>query len=165
MPGAILGGHIADRFTIRQARKNHGISEAEHKLKLLLLPTVLAPFALLMMGLGPYYGAHWMVFVAGMFILSLIGPLAALLGISYAFDTFHNVHPRSRDGPQAEVQQCAPYLLCVMALCMILTFGFVSTTSERWISDSRTMLSPRGRSIGGSRTLQSRLRASPSRST
>lgn len=126
MPGAVLGGHIADRYTVRAARRNNGIAEAEHKLRLLFLPTLLAPAALLMLGLGPYYGAHWMVFVAGMFVLSLIGPLAALLAISYAFDSFHAVQPTRRDGPQAEVQQCAPYLLCVIALCMVFTFAFVS---------------------------------------
>lgn len=129
MPGAVLGGHIADRFTIRQARKNGGISEAEHKLKLLIVPTALAPFALLMLGLGPYYEAHAMVFIAGMFVLSLIGPLAALLCLMYAFDTFHAMQPDSREGPQDEVQQCAPYLLAIIALCMIMTFGFVSRPS------------------------------------
>ena len=126
MPGAVLGGHIADKFTVWQARRNGGLSEAEHKLKLLIFPVALAPFALLMMGLGPYYQAHWMVFVAGMFVISLVGPFTALLAITYAFDSFHSMQPDTHEGPQAEVQQCAPYLLCIMALCMILTFGFVS---------------------------------------
>jgi MFS family permease len=163
MPGAVLGGHLADRYTVRAARRNNGIAEAEHKLRLLLVPTLLAPPALLMLGLGPYYGAHWMVFVAGMFVLSLIGPLAALLAISYAFDSFHAVQPTRRDGPQAEVQQCAPYLLCVIALCMVFTFAFVRIFPS--LADARTMSSRHGRSTGVPRILPFRLRSFPSRST
>lgn len=47
--------------SIRCARKNHGFAEAEDKLRLMLIPLILTPFGLLMMGLGPYYGAHYMV--------------------------------------------------------------------------------------------------------
>lgn len=124
IPGAIIGGIITDWFTIRQAKKNHGISEAETKLRLMIIPTVLTPFGLLMMGLGPYYGAHWMVYVAGEFVLTMAGPLASLLSMVYAFDSFHEIHPSNPHGVQAEVQNCAPYVQSLIAFAMVLTFAF-----------------------------------------
>lgn len=55
VPGAIFGGYVCDRWTVYYARKNGGISEPEHKLYLMIVPTVLSPIGLLMMGLGIYY--------------------------------------------------------------------------------------------------------------
>ncbi|GMK53551.1 hypothetical protein CspeluHIS016_0101370 [Cutaneotrichosporon spelunceum] len=126
IPGAVAGGYIVDRFTIRQARRNHGISEAEHKLKLMIFPTVLAPLGLLMIGLGPYYRAHWIVFVLGEFVLTISGPLATLLSLTYAFDSFHDLEPEEdkRNGPQAETQHCGPYVQAVILIALTITFAF-----------------------------------------
>ncbi|TYJ57768.1 hypothetical protein B9479_001622 [Cryptococcus floricola] len=124
IPGAVSGGLLADKFVLRQARSNSGIAEAEHKLKLYIIPTVLAPIGLLMMGLGPYYGAHWIVYILGCFILNLVGPLATILTVAYAFDCFHPIRPRDEHGVQACAQDAAPYLLSIMLLAMCFTFGF-----------------------------------------
>lgn len=67
-----------------------------------------------------------MVFVAGEFVLTVAGPLATLLSLVYAFDAFHSIHPDEKEGPRAEVQQAAPYLLSLIVLAMCMTFGFVS---------------------------------------
>lgn len=124
---AIFGGWITDKFTIREAKRNGGISEAEHRLKLFLLPTILTPIGLLMIGLGPYYGAHWIVYVLGAFTVNIAGPLATLLSLTYAFITYHSIHPRETSGVKAAAQQTAPYLLSVVFLAMVVTFGFVSS--------------------------------------
>ncbi|KAL1413791.1 hypothetical protein Q8F55_001574 [Vanrija albida] len=124
IPGAIVAGFVSDRFTISQARKRGGVSEAEDKLKLYIVPMILTPFGILMMGLGPYYEAHWMVFVMGEFVLTIAGPIATLLSITYAFDAFHGIHPREQVGPRAQVQQSAPYLLSLILVGMIFTFAF-----------------------------------------
>lgn len=126
IPGAVAGGYIVDKYTIWQARKNHGISEPEHKLKLMIFPTILAPFGLLMIGLGPYYGAHWIVFVLGEFVLTISGPLATLLSLTYAFDSFHSLEPdeHNRHGPQAETQHCGPYVQAVIVMALTITFAF-----------------------------------------
>lgn len=121
----MLGGFFTDKYTLHQARKNNGISEAEHKLKLFIFPAILTPIGLLMIGLGPYYNAHWMVFVVGEWILNLAGPLATLLVLTYAFDTYHAIQPRDRTGVHAAVQDCAPYLLAIIVIGMIVTFAFV----------------------------------------
>lgn len=54
------------------ARRNGGIAEPEHKLWLLLPLFVGMPAGFLMMGLGPYYQAHWIVYVLGMGITTYV---------------------------------------------------------------------------------------------
>ncbi|WWC70805.1 uncharacterized protein I206_104757 [Kwoniella pini CBS 10737] len=124
IPSAIWGGWLCDTYALRQARKNHGVSEAEHKLKLYIIPTILAPIGLLMMGLGPFYGTHWIVYVAGECILNIAGPLATLLIIAYAFDVFHSIDPEDNQGPKAAAQDCAPYLTAIVFIGMCVTFAF-----------------------------------------
>ncbi|WRT67561.1 uncharacterized protein IL334_004533 [Kwoniella shivajii] len=124
IPGSVYGGYITDKFVLRQAKKNHGIAEAEHKLKLYIIPAALCPIGLLMMGLGPYYGAHWIVYVLGCAIVNLIGPLATILTVSYVFDCYHPIRPKTEHGVQACAQDMAPYLLSTVLLAMVFTFGF-----------------------------------------
>lgn len=147
---AIFGGWVTDKFTLREAHRNNGISEAEHRLKLFVLPTILTPIGLLMLGLGPYYGAHWIVYVLGAFTVNVAGPLATLLCLTYAFDSYHSIHPRNPSGVQAAAQQTAPYLLSVIFLAMVVTFGFVSRPcpASATLLTFRTMSSPLGHSSG-----------------
>jgi MFS family permease len=126
VPGALLAGWVCDRWTIRCARQNGGVSEPEDKLKLMIVPTILSPIGLVIMSLGVAYEAHWMVFVAGEFVLTIAGPMATLLSLTYAFDSFHSLHPAEEDGPRAEVQQAGPYVLSLILFGMCMTFGFVS---------------------------------------
>jgi hypothetical protein len=122
VPGAVGAGWVTQKWTLRQARRNNGISEPEQKLPLAIIPAILAPLGCLMMGLGTYYGLHYMVFVAGEFVVILGLPLANFLAISYAFDCFHDVRPAP--GVRALTQQCAPYILAPTLLCMSIAFGF-----------------------------------------
>jgi MFS family permease len=126
IPGSILGGRLADAYAVRKARSNGGISEAEHKLDLFIVPLIGMIVGLLMMGLGPYYETHWIVFVLGTSTVNFMGPIATLLALAYAFDCFHSIRPENRDGPQAATQDAAPYLLTVILVGMTIAFGFVS---------------------------------------
>lgn len=81
---------------------------------------------LLMMGLGPYYEAHWIVFVLGASIVNFVGPIATAIALAYAFDCFHSIRPNSTTGPQAATQDAAPYLLTIILVGMTIAFGFVS---------------------------------------
>ena len=123
---SVLSGFVADRYTLRKARKNHGISEAEHKLDLFIVSGICTPIGLLMMGLGPYYEAHWMVYVTGAFILNVAGPLASTLSVAYLFDCFHSLKPTHNGIVQAKVQGCAPYIVSNIFITMCFSFGFVS---------------------------------------
>ncbi|WRT68808.1 uncharacterized protein IL334_005788 [Kwoniella shivajii] len=129
VPSAVLSGWLCDAFSLKQARKNYGISEPEHKLKLYIVPAVLTPIGLIMMGLGPYYGAHWLVYVAGEFVLNLAGPVATLLIITYAFDSFHSIDPDDSQGPKAAAQDSAPYFSAIILIAMSITFAFGYATT------------------------------------
>lgn len=48
------------------AQRNGGVSDPEHKLWLMAPIFIGVPGGFLMMGLGPYYGAHWIVYTLGM---------------------------------------------------------------------------------------------------
>ncbi len=103
------------------------MSEPEDKLQLFIVPLVGMVIGLLMMGLGPYYEAHWIVFVLGCSIVNFVGPIATVLAFAYAFDCYHSIRPDSMEGPTAAAQDTAPYLLTIVLLGMIVAFGFVST--------------------------------------
>lgn len=118
---------MADRYGVYMAKRNHGICEPEHKLRLFIFPATLVPVGLLMMGLGPYYEAHWIVYVIGEGVLNLVGPIATVLVLTYAFDCFHPIQPDDLLGVHASVQDSAPYLISTMVIAMCLTFGFVSS--------------------------------------
>ena len=127
---SVLAGFVADKYTLRKAKANHGISEPEHKLDLFLISGSCTPIGLLMMGLGPYYGAHWIVYVIGAFILNIAGPLASTLSVAYIFDCFHSLKPTHNGVVQAKVQGCATYVVCNIFITMCFVFGFVSGYSS-----------------------------------
>lgn len=123
---AVFGGWLSDRHSVKKAKKAGGIFEPEYRLSLFWLPSLIIPCGLLMMGLGPYYEAHWIVFVLGMTLVNMAGPLATVLVISYAFDCYHPIEPRDTLGPQAVTVQAAPYILTSMFIAMAMAFGYVS---------------------------------------
>jgi hypothetical protein len=116
-------------MTVREARKNGGISEPEHKLKLFIIPSFFLPIGLLMMGLGAFYQAHYMVFVVGLGIQNIAGPFGTLLVLTYAFDCFHMIEPTDKSGVRASAQDSAPYLIAIVFVGMSVTFAFVSLYS------------------------------------
>ena len=167
IPGSILGGRLADAYAVRRARANGGVSEAEHKLHLFAVPLVGMVVGLLMMGLGPAYEAHWIVFVLGTSIVNFMGPIATLLALAYAFDCFHSIRPENQDGPQAATQDAAPYLLTVILVGMTIAFGFVRFADHhgQTVADGRVTRSRRGASNGASATSGSRPGSHPFSST
>lgn len=128
IPSTVLAGWAGDRLTILMARRNKGISEPEHKLLLLIPLTILVPGGLLMMGLGAWFQAHWIVYVIGQGIVMGIGPVGALIPLNYLFDAFHSIKPAKVDGKSSydAEQQSAPYLVAMLILSSLITFGVVS---------------------------------------
>jgi hypothetical protein len=117
-------------MTVREARKNGGISEPEHKLKLFVIPSFFLPIGFMMMGLGVYYQAHYMVFVVGLGVMNVAGPFGSLLALTYAFDCFHMIEPKEKSGVQSSAQDSAPYLIAIVAISMSIAFAFVSPHSH-----------------------------------
>ena len=157
---SILGGRLADWYAVRKAKQNYGISEAEHKLHLFVFPLIGMVIGLLMMGLGPYYEAHWIVFVLGASVVNFVGPIATAIALAYAFDCFHSVRPDSAQGPQAATQDAAPYLLTIILVGMTIAFGFVSLCRQA-TADIRAMLLLHGVSNSDTKISPSLLRSLP----
>lgn len=127
LPATISVGWLGDKLTVAMARRNGGISEPEHKLLLLLPMTILVPAGLLMMGLGPWYQAHWIVYVIGQGLVIGTGTIGALIPINYIFDSFHSIKPtKLRESEFDAEQNGAPYLIAMLLPTMLITFGVVS---------------------------------------
>lgn len=124
IPGSLFAGWTADKLTVSMARRHGGISEPEDKLLLLLPLVVLCPAGLLMMGLGPYYNAHWIVYVIGQGVVIACGPVGVLVAINYVFDCFHSIKPVSNQGMGYQAEQSgAPYLISLLVPTMVISFG------------------------------------------
>lgn len=131
MYSAIYGGWLSDWHSMKLAKKANGIFEPEMRLQLLLIPSIITPVALLMMGLGPYYEAHWIVFVLGLGLINMAGPLGTIIVLNYAFDCYHGMAPTGSD-KQAQLinHKSAPYIVASMIIAMSMAFGYVSTMSS-----------------------------------
>lgn len=123
IPGALASGWISDKLGLWMAHRNGGLSEPEHKLWLVLPLIFLNPLGLLMMGLGPYYGAHWIVYVLGATILNVTGPLGTIMSLNYLFDCYHGL---KTPGSQPGQSEAAPYMISFLVPSMLMAFGFVS---------------------------------------
>jgi len=86
--GCIYGGYFSDLFVNYMARKNHGVSEAEHRLWLMLAPSVLCPLGLVMFGIGTQKVYSWPVAYVGLGFIGFGWGCAGDLSLSYAMDSY-----------------------------------------------------------------------------
>lgn len=118
---------MSDWHSMKLAKKANGIYEPEMRLRLLWIPSIITPIALLMMGLGPFYEAHWIVFVLGLGLINIAGPLATIIILNYAFDCYHSMAPTGADKKAQLINhKSAPYIVAAMIIAMSMAFGYVS---------------------------------------
>ncbi|KAI7204092.1 major facilitator superfamily transporter, partial [Hortaea werneckii] len=90
--GAIIGGYACGKLgrvlTMRLARRNGGISESEHTLYMFIIPTILAPFSLLLYGLGVTYNIHWFGLVFSQGCLAVVAALSVAGALGYAISSY-----------------------------------------------------------------------------
>ncbi|KAH9985936.1 major facilitator superfamily transporter [Xylariaceae sp. FL0662B] len=90
--GVCIGGYyvgkVGSMLTIRLARRNGGISEAEHTLWLFAASMILVPFSLLLYGLGVTYHIHWFGLVFSQTTLSVNSALCISAGLGYAISSY-----------------------------------------------------------------------------
>ncbi|KAH8648440.1 major facilitator superfamily domain-containing protein [Xylariales sp. PMI_506] len=84
-------GVFSDRFIIRQARRNKGISEPEHRLWLFAVSTVMIPASLILWGVGAARGVHWFGLVFAMGTTAFANTMGVTLSVSYLVDTYRDV--------------------------------------------------------------------------
>lgn len=111
---------------MRLAKRANGIFEPEMRLQLMWIPSVITPVALLLMGLGPAYEAHWIVFVLGTGLINLAGPFMTMIILNYAFDCYHGMAPGADRKAQVINHKAAPYIIAAMIIAMSMAFGYVS---------------------------------------
>jgi hypothetical protein len=111
-----------------------------------------------MTGLGPYYSAHWSVYVIGETLTGLGGPLATLLVLAYGFDAFHTIDPEDPSPVKVAAQDNAPYIIAIIFIGMCVTLAMVGHHSPLiwWmLLIGRVMPLRRGRLDGRSSGLRS----------
>lgn len=84
-------GVFSDRFVIRQARKNKGISEPEHRLWLFAVSTLVIPSSLILWGVGAAHEVHWFGLIFAMGTTAFANTMGITLSVSYLIDTYRDI--------------------------------------------------------------------------
>ncbi|KAK8067336.1 MFS transporter [Apiospora hydei] len=88
---SVFTGLVSDRFIIRLARKNNGISEPEHRLWLFTISAIVVPFSFILWGVGAAHNVHWFGLVFAMGTLAYASTTGVTLSVSYLIDTYRDI--------------------------------------------------------------------------
>ncbi|KAJ4377578.1 hypothetical protein N0V83_000405 [Neocucurbitaria cava] len=89
--GAIVSGRLSDWLTIKLARRNNGIMEAEHRLWPFVLCLVMVPGSLILWGVGAAHQVHWFGLVFAMGCLAFTSCVGVTLSVNYMIDSYHDI--------------------------------------------------------------------------
>ncbi|KAH7154127.1 major facilitator superfamily domain-containing protein [Fusarium sp. MPI-SDFR-AT-0072] len=88
---AILAGRLSDWLTIKLARRNNGIMEAEHRLWPLAICVIGVPASLILWGVGAQHGVHWFGLIFAMCTLSVTSVMGLIISINYLVDSYYEL--------------------------------------------------------------------------
>lgn len=111
---------------MRLARRNDGISESEHTLYMFIIPTILAPFSLLLYGLGVTYNIHWFGLVFSQGCLAVVAALSVAGALGYAISSY----------PELSGDMVTTCILIRNTLSFAINYGLVFWPSSRrlWLT-------------------------------
>ncbi|KAL6242311.1 hypothetical protein RBB50_010859 [Rhinocladiella similis] len=89
--GSLLSGNLSDWLTIKLARRNNGIMEAEHRLWPFVLCVVLVPGSLILWGVGAAHGVHWFGLIFALGALACTTTFGVTLSVNYLIDSYHDI--------------------------------------------------------------------------
>lgn len=89
--GTIISGRVSDWLTIKLARRNNGIMEAEHRLWPFALCLVMVPGPLILWGVGAAHQVHWFGLIFAMGCLAFTSCLGVTLSVNYMIDSYHDI--------------------------------------------------------------------------
>lgn len=89
--GALVSGRLSDILTIRLARRNGGIMEAESRLWPFAICVVMVPCSLILWGVGAAHGVHWFGLVFAMGCLAFTSAVGVTLSVNYLIDSYHGI--------------------------------------------------------------------------
>lgn len=89
--GSLASGNLSDWLTIKLARRNKGIMEAEQRLWPFALCVVFVPAFLILWGVGAAHGVHWFGLIFAMGALALTTTFGVTLSVNYLIDSYHDI--------------------------------------------------------------------------
>lgn len=89
--GSMLSGKMSDWLTIKLARRNKGIMEAEFRLWPFILCVFLVPGLLILWGVGAAHKIHWFGLVFAMGGQALTMTFGVTLSVNYLIDSYHEI--------------------------------------------------------------------------
>ena len=89
--GSIVSGRLSDWLTIKLARRNHGIMEAEHRLWPFAICLIMVPGSLILWGVGSAHQVHWVALVSGMGCLAFTSCVGVTISVNYLIDSYHDI--------------------------------------------------------------------------
>ncbi|KAH6684966.1 major facilitator superfamily domain-containing protein [Plectosphaerella plurivora] len=89
--GSFVSGRLSDWLTIKLARRNNGIMEAEHRLWPFTLCLILVPGGLILWGVGAQQGVHWFGLIFAMCCLAFVTTMGVTLSVNYLIDSYHDI--------------------------------------------------------------------------
>jgi serine/threonine kinase 16 len=84
-------GRFSDWLTIKLARRNNGVMEAEHRLYPFALTSVIVPAALILWGVGAAHQVHWFGLIVAMCLLAFTSTSGITLSVNYLVDSYHDI--------------------------------------------------------------------------
>jgi MFS family permease len=89
--GSIVSGRLSDWLTIKLARRNQGIMEAEHRLWPFAICLIMVPGSLILWGVGAAHQVHWVALVFGMGCLAFTSCVGVTISVNYLIDSYHDI--------------------------------------------------------------------------
>ncbi|OAL34849.1 hypothetical protein AYO20_05809 [Fonsecaea nubica] len=89
--GCLISGRLSDWLTIKLARRNSGIMEAEQRLWPFALCVLLVPGSLILWGVGAAHGVHWFGLICAMGSLAFVTTFGVTLSVNYMIDSYHGI--------------------------------------------------------------------------
>ncbi|KAK1140951.1 hypothetical protein N8T08_009697 [Aspergillus melleus] len=89
--GSLFTGRFSDWLTIRLARRNNGIMEAEQRLWPFTICLIIVPGSLILWGVGAAHHVHWFGLLVAMCILAMANTCGITLSVNYLVDSYREL--------------------------------------------------------------------------
>ncbi|KAJ5555424.1 hypothetical protein N7535_007859 [Penicillium sp. DV-2018c] len=88
---SLFTGRFSDWLTVKLARRNNGVMEAEHRLWPFLACLVLVPSSLILWGVGAAHEIHWFGLLVAMCMISFTNTCGITLSVNYFIDSYREL--------------------------------------------------------------------------
>ncbi|OQE20371.1 hypothetical protein PENSTE_c013G00161 [Penicillium steckii] len=89
--GSLFTGRFSDWLTVKLARRNGGVMEAEHRLWPFAANLLFVPGSLLLWGVGAAYEIHWFGLIVAMCMLAFTNTSGITLSVNYMVDSYREL--------------------------------------------------------------------------